>query len=174
MNENRNRRKIIVNADDFGITAGVNQAIIELAESGAITSTSLMTNMPLAAGATLVKHKIGTGVHLNLTTGRPVSDPQQIPSLVNRSGEFHCLSVLLQRYRTRRLSKSEIELEFTAQMKRAFEIGMCPDHFDAHESLLKYPLFEAVARKVAHDFGVNAVRTYRQQKVVLLSDFAKT
>src|SRR5882724_7221243 len=84
-------KKLIVNADDFGLTEGVNRAVIQGHVCGIITSASLLANgaafdSAVAMGTTHAK--LGVGVHLNLTQGRPIVSPGEIPSLVDSQGYF--------------------------------------------------------------------------------------
>src|SRR5436190_22470331 len=84
-------KRLIVNADDFGLTEKVNQAIIEGHLKGIITSTSLLANgvaFESAVRLAQLHPKLGVGVHLNLTDGSPVSAPARIPSLVTDKGVF--------------------------------------------------------------------------------------
>ena len=84
-------KKLIVNADDFGLTNGVNRAIIEGHTRGAITSATLMANMPaFDAAVRLAKDhpSLGVGLHFNITQGRPVADASRVGSLIDDSGEF--------------------------------------------------------------------------------------
>ena len=146
--ENKHKR-VIINADDFGITKGVNKAIFELIDAGIVTSTSVMSNMPDYVDVLKFKTKIGISVHFNLTTGRPINDSKKIPTLVDKQGCFYELPELLKRVRQRQISKQEVEIEFDAQIKRLFDIGVRPDHVDTHESLLKYPFFKKCSREKA-------------------------
>lgn len=88
--------KVIINADDFGLTRSVNDAIFELAQKGTITSTTVMTNMPFAEEAVelLPNKNISIGLHVTLTQGKPVSDPERIVSLVDKNGNFYPPAVL--------------------------------------------------------------------------------
>ncbi|MBI1747516.1 MAG: ChbG/HpnK family deacetylase [Acidobacteria bacterium] len=84
-------KKLIVTADDFGLTDVVSHAIIEGYKKGIITSASLMANgagFESVAAFARQAPKLGVGVHLNLTEGRPVSQAASIPSLVNSQGLF--------------------------------------------------------------------------------------
>ena len=83
-------KKLIVNADDFGLTNGVNRAIIEGHARGAITSATLMANMPaFDAAVRLAKDhpSLGVGLHFNIT-GTPVADASRVGSPIDDSGEF--------------------------------------------------------------------------------------
>ncbi len=161
--ENKHNR-VIINADDFGITKGVNKAIFELVDAGIVTSTSVMSNMPDYVDVVKFKTKIGISVHFNLTTGRPINDPKKIPTLVDEQGSFYELSELLKRMRQGQILKQEVEIEFDNQIKRLIKIGVQPDHVDTHESLLKYPFFEKVIREKAKKYSIMAVRTYTPRK----------
>ena len=84
-------KKLIVNADDFGLTNGVNRAIIEGHARGAITSATLMANMPaFDAAVRLAKDhpSLGVGLHFNITQGPPVADASRVGSLIDDGGEF--------------------------------------------------------------------------------------
>ena len=157
-------KRVIINADDFGITKGVNKAIFELIDAGIVTSTSVMSNMPDYVDVLKFKTKIGISVHFNLTTGRPINDSKKIPTLVDKQGCFYELPELLKRVRQRQISKQEVEIEFDAQIKRLFDIGVRPDHVDTHESLLKYPFFKKIIREKAKKYSIMAVRTYTPRK----------
>ena len=81
--------KLIMNGDDFGITRGVNAAMIDCFSKGYLSSTSMMVNMPAAKEASeLMKAypKLSVGIHLNLTVGKPLTD---CPSLVKADGTFN-------------------------------------------------------------------------------------
>ncbi len=85
-------KSLIVNADDFGLTEGVNRAIIDGHRNGIITSTTLMANgmaFDSAVAAGLAAPALGIGVHLNLTQGRPVSSASRVPSIVTPRGSFY-------------------------------------------------------------------------------------
>jgi hypothetical protein len=135
-------RRLIVNADDLGLTPGVNQGILEAHQRGILTSTTVMINLPDAeAGIRLLQHKaprVGIGLHLNLTTGRPVLPPEQIPSLVGADGLFPynaddplaCLDSM---------NADEAVAEIHAQFERFVQIaGRKPDHLDSHHHALYY------------------------------------
>ena len=129
-------RRLIVNADDLGLSPGINQGIVECAQGGVVTSTTAMTNMPyVQAGLELVRRKVphlGVGLHLNLSFGRPLSDPAEVPSLVRGDGQF--VSVSRGIASSRRWQPDEVRLEFHAQLERFVALtGELPDHLDSHQ-----------------------------------------
>lgn len=130
-----NPRRLIVNADDFGRTAGVSRGIRQAHLKGIVTSTTAMMNMPtvnadlrFAAEETPL---LGLGVHLTLTSGHPLSAPAQIPTLVNESGRFWVLDEFIPRLD--KINLDEVRLEWRAQADRFIaQTGKTPTHFDSH------------------------------------------
>lgn len=136
---------LIVNADDFGYTSGVNWGILQAIDCGIVTSTSLMVNMPGTAEA-LEFFRFGritaAGVHLCLTTGRPVSPPEEVSSLVDDQGFFKRKKELF----SSPLDGGEIRREFWAQIKKARDAGIDITHLDTHHHVHTHPLvLEALA-----------------------------
>jgi hopanoid biosynthesis associated protein HpnK len=155
--------RLIVNADDFGLTPGVNRAIIELHAAGLVTSTSLMAR----AGATdeaielaRATPSLGVGCHVVLVDGEPVLPPEKIRSLVDaRTGQFpHTLTAFLARLFTGRIRAEEIEAEAAAQIAHLQQRGVRLTHIDTHKHA---HIFSAVLRPVlraARAAGLRAVR----------------
>jgi len=155
---------VIINADDFGITPGVNTAIRELVDAGIVTSTTTMANMPFYHEIADLKNRIGVGVHFNLTVGKPVLNSKKVSTLVGGEGSFQSLRELLSKMKYGLLSEDEVEEEFGAQVEQMVALGIKPDHIDSHESLLKYPFFMRIMKRVAKRYGIMAVRTYSPRK----------
>src|SRR5262245_2921312 len=113
-------KRLIVNADDFGITEGVNRLIMELHVHGTVTSTSLLANgAAFNSAITMSKGhaKLGVGVHLNLTEGQPVSIPSEVPSLLDSRGLLVSGAVnQAKRVLTGRANLSEVEQELRSQI----------------------------------------------------------
>lgn len=161
------KSRLIINADDFGLTAGINRAIIKLSERGVVSSTSVMTNMPFYQEILGIKDSVGVGVHLNLTVGSPIQLKKNVPTLATTSGTFFSLKELLARIRQDAILKENVELEFCAQIERLLRLGVRPDHVNTHQSLLKYPFFFAIVQSVAKKYGIPAVRSYRKRALKL-------
>ena len=123
-------RSLIINADDFALTAGCSAGIIEAFRRGAVTSTSMlaMGEDSARAAALAKKEKIPLGLHLCLTYGRPAAAPEKIPSLLGEDGYFKDAGRL---QRERPLAK-EVETEWRAQLERLRSLGVKPDHLDSH------------------------------------------
>ncbi len=128
-------KRLIVNADDFGRSPGVNRGIMDAHTRGIVTSTTVMINYPDAApGLQQIRDEapdLGTGLHLNLTSGRPVSDPDQVRSLVDGSGQFYPIDAWPTRVET--FDPAHIRREIDAQVEHFTRLaGQPPDHLDAH------------------------------------------
>ncbi|MEX2502807.1 MAG: ChbG/HpnK family deacetylase, partial [Trueperaceae bacterium] len=129
-------RRLIVNADDLGMSAGVNRGIVEAHRHGIVTSTTVLVNAAAAeAGIARVLREapaMGLGLHVNLTHGRPVLPPARVPSLVRSDGTFVSF--------TRGLGwplhwdRVDVVAEVEAQFERFVELaGRLPDHLDSHQ-----------------------------------------
>ena len=105
-------RKLIVNADDFGLSESVNEGIIEAHLNGIVTSASIMANGRAFNQAIKLCHdnpSLDIGVHLLLVEERPVLAPEKVPSLVSSEGRFHKTSKdFARKYLARRLNLDEI------------------------------------------------------------------
>jgi len=126
-------RKLIINADDFGLTKGINKGIIRGYRQGIVTSATALVNMPFwehAAGLVGNYPGLGIGLHFNLTCGSPVTVADQIPSLVNQEGDFvNDLDILA------KANVKEIHLELQAQFNRLVKSGVKPTHIDSHYNI---------------------------------------
>jgi len=132
------RRFLIVNADDFGRTAGVSEGILQAHRNGIVTSTTVMVNCPGAGEAVrraaVEAPGLGVGIHLNLTAGRPLLPPGEVPSLVGPDGRFHPIRRLAPRLDG--LDPDQVRAELTAQIERFRSWGREPTHLDCHHHVL--------------------------------------
>lgn len=136
-------KKLIVNADDFGLGKGVTDAIIECHRAGLLTSTTLMVNMPAAEYAIEASRKcpdLGVGIHLVLTQGRPVSASDDVPALVDPDGNFWPHRLQRRKLWFGRDAFEQVVREFTAQIRWAIERGVCPTHCDSHHGIHRMPI----------------------------------
>lgn len=148
---------LIVNADDFGLTAGVNAGIVSCHDTGAVTSTTLMTNMEAAEEAAELarsRPSLSVGLHFNLTQGRPLSRPEDVPTLIDPDGCFLQRSRLIRRILRGRVIYEDVEVELRAQCRRMSELGMRPSHFDSHQHIHMFPVIFAVLAARAQSWGV--------------------
>ncbi len=135
-------KRLIVNADDFGMSRGITDGIILAHRYGFLTSTSLMANMPAAeyAVSRLAKApKLGVGVHLNICSGRPILPPREVSTLVAADGNFHPPAAMIRKLWTGLVSRRQIEAEFRAQIRWMKDRGIAPTHSDSHHHMHLYP-----------------------------------
>ena len=108
--------KLIITADDFGMSPAVNDAIIQCIAAGIVTSTNVMTNMAYYRDATSLKNSgASLGIHWTLSCGKPVLPRNEIPSLVSNDGIFFSYSEFRNRFRKNMIAKEDIRKELTAQ-----------------------------------------------------------
>jgi len=164
-------KQLIVNADDFGMAPGVNRAILEAHSNGIVTSTSLLANgaaFDEAAAAARANPSLAIGVHLNLTQGRPLSDPARLGALVNPAGEFIGTSeALYMRMVAGRVALDAAEREFRAQIERVLAAGIRPTHLDGHQHIHVWPPIFALTARLAAEYGMAGVRSPRERRVGL-------
>lgn len=156
-------RRLIVNADDFGLTRGVNRAILEAHQDGIVTSSTLMANgAEFAEAAALVRDadRLSVGCHVVLIDGAPVTPASSVPTLLGKDGAsfrnstaYFAISSL-----SRRLSEQEIEAEATAQIKKLQWAGVKVSHIDSHKHTHMFPAVLRPLLRAAKACGVNAVR----------------
>jgi hopanoid biosynthesis associated protein HpnK len=153
---------LIVNADDFGWTEGVNRGIVEAHRNGIVTSTSLLANGGAFRHAVELageNPKLGVGVHLNLSDGPPILPRWEVPSLVNENGVFWARPAsLFLRRRTGKLHLDEVEREWAAQIERIGNAGVAVTHLDGHKHVHMIPGLFAIALRLAQRYGIRAVR----------------
>jgi predicted glycoside hydrolase/deacetylase ChbG (UPF0249 family) len=151
---------LIINADDFGMTEGINRGIIEAFDAGAVTSTSVMVGMPAFADAVrrarAAGDGLGVGVHFTLTAGRPLT---RAPSLVNReTGAFLSIRTLLVRALSGRVRAREVVEECAAQIARARDAGLRLTHLDGHHHVHIIPGISGAVRQAVQAEHIPAVR----------------
>ncbi|MGA2743893.1 MAG: ChbG/HpnK family deacetylase [Candidatus Sulfotelmatobacter sp.] len=154
-------RRLIVNADDFGYTSGVNRAIVEAHSHGVVTSSTLMANGPAFAEATLLARtvpKLSVGCHVVLTDGVPVLAAAQLPSLTTNSHFRDGMMTFAARSIAGRMNTDEIILETSAQIHKLQSAGIVVSHIDTHKHTHLFPGVLRPLLRAAAACGVRAVR----------------
>jgi chitin disaccharide deacetylase len=155
-------KQLIVNADDFAMTPGINRAIVECHQHGILTSTTIIANGDAfedAVQKALALPSLALGVHLNLSQGKPAAPPAQVASLVNSRGELFLKPPrLLHRLASKKVRPVHIERELRAQIQRVFDAGLSPDHLDGHLHTHVVPGVREIVIRLAHEFKIPAVR----------------
>ena len=165
-------RRLIVNADDFGLTTSVSEGVIDAFRNKQVSSTTLLVNTPgteEAVGLAEQNPGPGVGLHFNLTEGRPLTSAE---SLTDENGQFWSRGQLLRKILTRAVSPADITSEFIAQLDRAEDLGITPTHIDSHQHVHMAPAVFAPMFPVLHD-RVRRLRLVMPPRMSLtrLSDF---
>jgi chitin disaccharide deacetylase len=155
-------KRLIINADDFGLCESVNKGIVETHTKGVLTSTTLMANMPAALGAVeLAKNlpTLGIGVHLNLTAGKPLTQDNSVKLILDSQGHFALspaklalASLISGKVRT------AIETELASQIQWLIDKGIKPTHLDSHKHIHAFPTIFPIICRLAKRFGIPAIR----------------
>lgn len=159
-----NNPKLIINADGYGFTPGVNDGIIKTFEAGLVSSTSCTPNFGFLNEAGEVQRQfphISFGIHFNLSVGKPLSPPEQVRSLLNDKDEF-VGAELLKRIFRREAKMEEMETELRAQAAILADQGVKISHFDGHQNRHLWPMYFEACLNTARSFGIRGVRSHRR------------
>jgi len=185
-------KRLIVNADDFGLTRGVNRGIVRCHREGIVTSATLMANGDAFADAVELARAnptLGVGVHIVLTGGPAVGSREKIGRLADASGNLPAsLSRLFGKVSAGLIRRPDVEAEMRAQIERVLSTGITPTHLDTHkhahcnirilESLLQVAAEYRISkirmpfenlRGAFRQAGVNGLRGLSRRAFVLLS-----
>jgi chitin disaccharide deacetylase len=167
-------KEVIINADDFGLTRGVNKGIIRAHRDGILTSTTLMANGAAfddAVEKARATPSLGVGCHLVLVGGKSVAPPEKISSLAGADGRLPpTLPNLVTRLSLGLIRQSHIERELAAQVEKVRAVGIEPTHFDTHKHSHCHPRAMEAVGKLAHETGVGRLRNPTER----LHDFWET
>ena len=156
-------RRLIINADDFGLTSGINRAIVEGHQQGVVTSATLMANGPAFRDAVQFSQslpRLSVGCHIVLTDGPPILDSSKVSALVEgQPARFRePLSKFILAATAGRLDESQIEAEAQAQIRKLQSAGIVVSHFDSHKHTHLLPSILRPVLRAASACGVRAVR----------------
>ena len=155
--------RLIVNADDFGQTPGINRAVLELHRAGVLTSATLMARAAATDQAIEIARAtptLGVGCHIVLTDGEPVLPPAQVTSLLDPSTNLFIASlpVFLGRLFAGRIRAEEIQAEATAQIQYLQSRGLQVTHIDTHKHTHMFPSVLRPLLRGARACGIHSVR----------------
>jgi hopanoid biosynthesis associated protein HpnK len=156
------RRRLIVNADDFGRSKCINDAVIRAHREGILTTASLMVNeVAYDEAVSLAKQhpKLGVGLHLTLLCGHSALPHEAIPGLVNCGSEFtnSPVSAGMKYFFCRKL-RSQLEAELAAQFARFQATGLKLDHINGHLHMHLHPIVFSILMEHASDWGIRHLR----------------
>jgi chitin disaccharide deacetylase len=154
-------RRLIINADDFGFTSGVNRAIVEAHTGGVVTSSTLMANGgAFAEAARLAKNmpRLSVGCHVVLIDGEPVRDPEKIPSLTVSRRFRDDLKSFAARALAGRIDADQVAAEAYAQIRKIQAAEISVSHVDTHKHTHLFPQILRPLLRAARECGVRAIR----------------
>lgn len=158
-------RRLIVNADDFGLSQSVNQAVARAHREGILTSASLMVNEAGFAEAVLLAKGnpgLGVGLHLTLLQGHSALPPEKIPGLVNSRGQFSDSPVGVgMAYFFQPGLREQLRAEIRAQFEKFHSTGLPLDHVNGHLHLHLHPVIFKMLMEDAETLGVRHFRFTR-------------
>jgi predicted glycoside hydrolase/deacetylase ChbG (UPF0249 family) len=155
--------RLILNADDFGLTPGINRAVEELHHAGALTSATLMATGPAFADAVAIARRnpaLGVGCHLVFVDGIPISHPESIPSLLGGDGKSFRSSYLdfVQSLLRGHIRADDLARETQAQIQHLQRAGIDVTHIDSHKHTHLFPTIAGVVLHIAERCGIRAFR----------------
>ena len=155
--------KLIVNADDYGLTESCSKAIAEAFENRLITSTTACANGEYIEEAFALAKEKGfldkIGIHINLTEGKSLTEKIAKDSFFCRDGEFHHEINRLKKPTKEQLA--EIKEEVTAQIERMLALGYTISHADSHHHIHTCIYFEETIKDVLFAYGIKKIRLHR-------------
>ena len=155
-------RRLIVNADDFGRSASINQAVIRAHREGILTTASLMVNEPACEEAVALAREnptLGVGLHLTLLCGHSALPPAEVPGLVNPNGEFSNNPAGAGfRYFFQRSLREPLRREIHAQFQKFRATRLPLDHVNGHLHLHLHPTVFRILMADASQLGIKRLR----------------
>ena len=174
-------KQLIVNADDLGLTPGVNRGILRAFQDGIVTSASLLvTGSAFEEAVALARQnpELDVGLHLTLVEERAVLGREILPTLVDETGRFPRTSgEFFRRTFLGRISWDEVEREIAAQIARFQKTGLRLSHLDSHQHLHMFPpvlqIVRRLARRIDNVWIRNSAGPWRKSPGTLMRRWVK-
>jgi len=167
MSDSAPQRRLIVNADDFGCSESINEAVIRAHRDGVLTSASLMVNETAASQAVQMARqcpRLGVGLHLALVCGRAALSPEEIPNLAAPNGRFSDNAVAAGlKYFFSSKCRTQLRAEIGAQFDRFHATGLPLDHVNGHLHMHLHPVVLEILMENAERWGIRAMRLTRDR-----------
>ena len=159
-------RYLIVNGDDFGLSAQVNAGILHAHQQGILTNTSLMVTAPAWEEAVELARSmpsLGVGLHVTLVQGRAVLSRQHLRTIIDSEGNFgHDPTRSGLQYYFSRRAREEVQAECRAQLERFLETGLPLSHIDGHLNIHMHPVVMDALLALAQEYHIPAMRLTRE------------
>jgi len=167
-------KQLIITADDFNADAERNRGILEASDKGILTTTSVISNLPLDI-ETVIALKIsfnGIGIHLNITKGAPLSTNAH--TLVDKNGQFFNKKTAWKKALSKLYDPNELLSEFSAQIEMLLNNGIVPDHINGNNHLHIFPVFADITAQLANKYKIKFVRVPKETFYFSDINFSKT
>jgi len=155
-------KKLVVNADDFGLSEKVNEGILCAHQNGILTSTSIMANgMAFQHAVDTCKSNptLDVGIHLTLVEEKPLLNPAAVPDLVTDKGMFHQHAKdFAMKYLMGKISQKQVYQELEAQVVKVLDQGIVISHIDSHQHIHMLPRILSLVISIAKKYGIRIVR----------------
>lgn len=154
------KKRLIVNADDFGFDPEATTAILRLLQKNKLSSTTVMANLVKSEDLIRLKNipRIGVGIHINLLDGKPISPSNLIPSLLDQDGLFLNAKSIFKKALSGKISSREIGIEIKAQVDFLLDYGLNLTHADSHQHLHHFPILGKLIREQLSSLGIKKIR----------------
>lgn len=160
-------RKLIINADDFGLSSGVNRAVEQAWQQGVLTQASLMAGGDAFDEAVAIAKRnpgLQVGLHLTLVQGKPVLPPDKLPGLVGSNGCFPDNPVLVgMRLFFDPTIRMQLRNEIEAQILKVKQAGIPLSHIDGHLNIQMHPTVFSVLSELMQLHGITSFRISRER-----------
>ena len=154
--------RLIVHADDLGLSERVNDGILQAHLGGIVTSASIMANgtaFDHAASICKAVPTLDVGIHLTLVEELPALKPASIPTLVDKAGRLHHrATAFTKKYLMGGIRLREVRSELEAQISKVLSHGLRVSHLDSHQHLHMLPQIRGVTTELAKKYGIPAIR----------------
>jgi chitin disaccharide deacetylase len=154
-------RRLIINADDFGLTAGVNRAILELNSAEVLPSATLMATGRAfrdAIHSAFQQTTLGVGCHVLFVDGQSALHPSDLPTLAPEGRLRSSLTTFMVDLFGGRIASSEMEREAIAQIRKIQSTGITVTHIDTHKHTHMFPRVLGPIIRAARACNVPAIR----------------
>lgn len=160
-------RKLIINADDFGLSSGVNRAVEQAWQQGILTQASLMPGGAAFNEAVEIARRnpgLQIGLHLTLVQGRPVLPPEKIPGLVTANGCFpdNPVAVGMKLFFDPTI-RMQLRNEIEAQIIKIKETGLALSHIDGHLNIQMHPTVFGILTELMPLYDITSFRITRER-----------
>ena len=161
MTTKKSKKKLRINADDFGLSKGVTDGILYAHLNGIVTHTSIMAQgLDFQRAVKIAKDTptLGIGCHLNVSWGKPLLPVDEISTLVSEEGKFFTFGQVTLRSLLRRIDHKQLFTEWKAQIEKILNTGLLLTHLDSHHHLHLLPSCFQVVKELSKFYQIPYLR----------------